>query len=142
MDNNPESCLPRKPEEPKEPKEKTLEAISRSTVRPSASTHSQSGCASKAQKVNRDSTPPVFPHVGEAAEDVGTPFRKTPASKRMASHSGLIEREDKVYAPDMETQIKAEARGVTRKFHGTHSVQYIFATSKLQMINWDLPLIP
>jgi hypothetical protein len=27
----------------------------------------------------------------------------------------LIEREDKIYAADMETQIAAEARGVTRK---------------------------
>jgi hypothetical protein len=33
----------------------------------------------------------------------------------MANHSNLIDQEHKVYARDMEAQIAAEARGVTRK---------------------------
>jgi hypothetical protein len=44
----------------------------------------------------------------------------------MASHTGLTEKGTIVYAPDMEAQITAEARGVTRKnipwdtFHSTY----------------------
>jgi hypothetical protein len=60
--------------------------------------------------------PPTPPCVGESAEDVvAAPLTRTPATKRMASHSSLIERERIVCATDMETQIAAEARGVTRK---------------------------
>jgi hypothetical protein len=52
--------------------------------------------------------------VDKAAEDVNTQFNKTPATKRQASHSGLIEHET-IYASDMQKQIAAEARGVSRK---------------------------
>jgi hypothetical protein len=52
--------------------------------------------------------------VDKGAEDVSTPFHKTPATKRQASHASLIEHET-IYASDMQKQIAAEARGVSRK---------------------------
>jgi hypothetical protein len=54
-------------------------------------------------------------HVQEGAENVKPSFHRTPAAKRMASHTGLTEKGTIVYASDMEKQIAAEARGVTGK---------------------------
>jgi hypothetical protein len=53
-------------------------------------------------------------HVDKGAKDVGTQFHKTPGTKRSASHASLIEYET-IYASDMQKQIAAEARGVSRK---------------------------
>jgi hypothetical protein len=53
--------------------------------------------------------------VEEDAENVKPSFHRTPATKRMASHSGLIEQGTTIYASNMQDQIAAEARGVTRK---------------------------
>ena len=50
----------------------------------------------------------------KSAEDVGTQFHKTTDTKRQASHNGLIEHET-IYDSDMQKQIAAEARGVSRK---------------------------
>jgi len=83
-----------------------------SAKRRSASTHGQSGRAPKTPKLTSYSTPPP---TYEEAEDVNALLNKTPATKRMHPHSGLIEQEDRVYASGMEIQIAAEARGVTRK---------------------------
>src|SRR5436305_6963031 len=99
---------------PRKAKEKCREAIS-SIVNPgakrrSASTHERSGRPQKVRKPNPHSTPPSL-HADENTEDVGAPFHRTPATKRMSSHSGLIEHESIIYATD-ETQIAAEARGV------------------------------
>jgi hypothetical protein len=78
------------------------------TKKRSASTHELSDRAQKTHK----SIP--SPHV-EGAENVEPSFHRTPATKRMASHSSLIGKETIIYAPDMEAQITAEAREVTRK---------------------------
>src|SRR5256714_12920203 len=51
--------------------------------------------------------------VDKGAEDVGTQLHRTPSTKRMASHNSLVEQGTTIYAPDMEAQIAAEARGVT-----------------------------
>ncbi|OCK92716.1 uncharacterized protein K441DRAFT_678858 [Cenococcum geophilum 1.58] len=88
-----------------------------STTPPSAkrrgvSTHGQSGRAPKTPKLASYNTPPPS---NEGAEDVSALLNKTPATKRMHSHSGMIEREHIIYATDTETQIAAEARGVMRK---------------------------
>ena len=88
------------------------------TKRRNASTDRDSGHTRKARKLSPDDRfPPTPPCLGESAEDVvaAPPLYRTPATKRMASHSSLIESERIVYATDMETQIAAEARGVTRK---------------------------
>jgi len=97
------------------------------TKKRSAPTYEHSGRAQKVRKkthVDQDaenispllpSTPSSTPsrHVDEDAEN--TSLLITPGTKRMASHAGLIEKGTVVYTQDMETQIAAEARGVTRK---------------------------
>ena len=111
----------------------------RAGKRPRAS-NEQSGSAKKARKLNTEIT---TAHVDESAEDVGVsthrspgrkqkahkltpesttphvddaPFKNTPATRRAAHHSSLVWQENKIiYAKDMELQIAAEARGVTRK---------------------------
>ena len=90
------------------------------TKRRSASTHKHSGRAKKARKTTPSApSAPSAPSVPSArvdkdAEDVGTQFHKTPGTIRRASHSNLIEYET-IYASDMQKQIAAEARGVSRK---------------------------
>jgi hypothetical protein len=76
--------------------------------------------------------------VKEDATNVELSVNKTPAIKRVASHTGLTETGTIIYAQDMETQIAAEARGVTRKnipwdtFHSTYLCDFsIKAQSKL-----------
>ena len=97
-------------------KDKVISIVNSGTKRRSTSTHRRSGRAQKAHKLDPDTTtPPAPPHLDEGTEDVGAPFHRTPATKRMASHAGLIEQGNIIYAQDMETQIAAEARGVTRK---------------------------
>jgi hypothetical protein len=51
----------------------------------------------------------------DGAENVIPLFLTTPSSKRMAAYASLRERESIILAADMESQIQAEARGVTRK---------------------------
>ena len=130
----------------REVKGKAIKAIgsivNAGTKRRSASTHGRSGRAQKAPKLSHYKTsldvdedaenvsaPPPrtpSPHVNEGAEDVSMSLHRTPSTKRRASHASLVERENKIYATDMETQIAAEARGVTRKnipwdkFHSTY----------------------
>ena len=64
-------------------------------------------------------------------------FHRTPSTKRMASHNGLMEQGTTIYAPDMEAQIAAEVRGVTRKnipwntFRSTYLCDFNVAQSKL-----------
>ena len=97
-------------------KDKVISIVNSGTKRRSTSTHRRSGRAQKAHKLDPDTTtPPAPPHLDEGTEDVGAPFHRTPATKRMASHNGLMEQGTTIYAPDMEAQIAAEARGVTRK---------------------------
>jgi hypothetical protein len=69
--------------------------------------------ARKARKRRADHTPPPGPSQG--AEDTDASYKKTPSTKRMPNHSGLIESDGVVYVGDIEQQILAEARGVTRK---------------------------
>src|SRR5437016_3928088 len=108
-------------------KDKVISIVNPRAKRRSTSPHRRSGRVQKARKLSPDATPPPAPpHLDEGAEDVSAPFHRTPATKRMVSHSGLIKRENIIYATDMETQIAAEARGVTRKnipldtFHSTY----------------------
>ena len=54
-------------------------------------------------------------NAGEGAEDIGAIFKIISATKRSAYHSGLIEKESKIIAFNMELKIAAEARGVTGK---------------------------
>src|SRR5277367_6579529 len=85
-----------------------------------ASTHEPSDRPQKARKRTASA------RVDKGAEDVGTQLHRTPSTKRMASHNSLVEQGTTIYAPDMEAQIAAEARGVTRKnipwdtFHSTY----------------------
>jgi hypothetical protein len=89
--------------QPRKAKKKAIEALGTSGfVKPgnrkrSALTPEPSGRAKKAHKTTSSQ------HVQE-----------TPSTKRMAYHNGLTESVI-IYAPDMEAQITAEARGVTRK---------------------------
>jgi hypothetical protein len=86
----------------------------------SASSHEYSGRAKKAYKTtpSAPSAPSALSapsaRVDKGAEDVSTPFHKTPATNRQASHTSLIEHET-TYASDMQKQIVAEAREVSRK---------------------------
>jgi hypothetical protein len=68
--------------------------------------------AQKARKRRADQTPPPPP---QGAEDTDAPHKKTPSTKRMPNHSSLIDSDGVVYVGDIEQQILAEARGVTRK---------------------------
>src|SRR5947209_20142140 len=77
----------------------------------SASTHERSGSEKKARKTI---SPAPSTRVDKDAEDVGTQFHKTPGTIRKASDSNLSERES-ILASDMENQIAAEARRVSRK---------------------------
>ena len=91
-------------------KEKALEAIdTSSTKKRSASTHGRAGRPQKAHK----RTPSA--RVDKGAEDVSTQLHRTPATSHTASHNNSIEHETITYASDMENQIAAEAREVTRK---------------------------
>jgi hypothetical protein len=101
MDDKPKQPSPR------QAKRKAIEALDTSSIvnpstkKRSASTHD------RAQKTRMRTS---SPHVEEGAENVKPSFYRTPATKRMASYTGLTEKETTiVYAPDME------ARGVTRK---------------------------
>jgi hypothetical protein len=90
---------------------------STSNVRPGtkkrdAPTHERSGPAQKTSKKTRLETPP--PHANEGAKNVEPSLHRTPKANRMVNHASLIEGKV-VHAPDMETRIAAEARGVTRK---------------------------
>jgi hypothetical protein len=96
-------------------KEEPIEAIDTGSVvnprtkKRSASTYERSGRAKKARKRV------LSPHGDEGAESVSPSFRTTPTTKRMASHSSPGEQETIEYALNMETQVVADARGVTRK---------------------------
>jgi hypothetical protein len=98
----------------------TSSIVNTSTKKRSASTHEPSDRAQKAPK------PTPSARVDKGAEDVGTQFHRTPAVKRMSSHGSLIEQGGTIYASNMEDQIAAEARAVTRKnipwdtFHSTY----------------------
>jgi hypothetical protein len=100
---------------PRQAKMKAIEALDASSIvnpgtqKRSVSTYESFDSPQKSPKT----TPSA--RVDKGAEDVSTQFHRTPATKRLASHSGLIEKETIIYAPDMEAQIAAEARGVTRK---------------------------
>ena len=63
----------------------------------------------KARKRRADRTPPPGP------QDPNAPFKKTPSKPRTPNHFSLIESDGVVYVGDIEQQILAEARGVTRK---------------------------
>jgi hypothetical protein len=100
---------------PRQAKKKAIEALDTSSIvnpgtkKRSASVHEPSDRAQKTRK--RISSQ----RVDEGAENVSPSLLRTPATKRMASYAGLREQETIVYATDMESQIAAEARGVTRK---------------------------
>ena len=81
--------------------------VKHGTKRSSASTHVPSGPAKKA-RTTRTTTPPVNANINPT-------LRRTPNTKRSATHASLIEQGPIIYASEMETQIVAEARGVTRK---------------------------
>jgi hypothetical protein len=94
----------------KNAKEKAIERkAKRKAKKRTASTHEPSDRPRKVHK----KTP--SPHVEEGAEIVKPSFHKTPTTKRTASHSGLIKQGTTIYASNMEDQIAAEARRVTRK---------------------------
>jgi hypothetical protein len=76
------------------------------TKRPTESTHAQSG---HPPKTLRPSTPP-----DKGTKDIDT-YIPTPAVIRTPSHANLTEHGKNIYAKDLEAQITAEARGVTRK---------------------------
>ena|SRR2546423_8796252 len=82
------------------------------TKKRNAPTHERSGLAQKTSKKTRLETPP--PHADEGAENVEPSLHRTLNINRMVNHANLI-KEKVVHAPDMETRIAAEARGVTRK---------------------------
>jgi hypothetical protein len=116
-----------KPSRPsREAKRKAVEALDTSSVvnpgtkRRNASTHKHPGRAKKARKTTPSSASvPSVPsapstRVDKSAEDVDTQFHKTPGTKRQPSLCNLIEHET-IYASDMQKQIAAEARGVSRK---------------------------
>jgi hypothetical protein len=85
--------------------------INPGTKRRSVSPHASSG---HVHKLGLNTSPPrTLSPTDKGAED-GT-FYRTPDTKRTACHSSLVKRDDIVYAQDVETQIVAEARGVTRK---------------------------
>jgi hypothetical protein len=94
-------------------KEEAIEKLNSSSIvnpgtkKRTASTHEPSERPEKARKRTASA------RVDKGTEDVGTQLHRTPATKRMASHTG--EQGTTIYAPDMEAQIAAEARGVTRK---------------------------
>lgn len=73
------------------------------------STQAESG---RPSKVPRYSTPP--PPADRGTEDVGASIQ-TPAVKRISYYASLTQHGQTIYANDMEAQIAAEARGVTRK---------------------------
>jgi hypothetical protein len=110
----------------REAKKKAVEALDTSSVvnpgtkKRSASTHKQPGLAKKARKTTPSAASvPSVPsapstRVDKGAEDVDTQFHKTPGTKRQSSLCNLIEHEV-IYASDMQKQIAAEARGVSRK---------------------------
>ena len=109
MDDQPNQPSPRQAEM------KAIEALDASSIvnpgtkKRSASTPEPSNSPQKSPKA----TPSA--RVDKGAEDVGTQFHRTPATKHMAVHSGLIEQGTTIYASNMDDQIAAEARGVTRK---------------------------
>jgi hypothetical protein len=71
------------------------------------------GPTQKARKRRAYHTPTPPPSQG--AKDTNAPNKTTPSMKRMPNHSGLIASDDVIYVGDIELQILAEARGVTRK---------------------------
>ena len=78
----------------------------------SASTYRQSGRALKTPKLASYRIPPPL---NGGAKDVSALLNKTPATKRIFSHSGIKEQEYIIYVSEMEIRITAEARGVLRK---------------------------
>src|SRR5438132_1026845 len=96
-----------------------------STKKRSAATHGGTGHEKKARKTapsapsassslsapSAASTPP--PRTDKGTEDVSTQFHKTPAARRQASYTGLMEHEI-ISASEMQNQIAPEARGGTR----------------------------
>ena len=76
------------------------------TKRQSAPTDGHSGRAQKTRKLDPYRTP--SPPIGEGANQI------KPVTKRSASHSSLLKSQIS-YRVDMDRQISAEARGVTRK---------------------------
>ncbi len=92
------------------------ERVHRVMKRQNASTENSSHTW-KACKLSPDNTlPPIPLCVGESAKDIVVELLyRMPATKRIASHSSLIESEYIVYAIDIETQIAAEAHRVIRK---------------------------
>jgi hypothetical protein len=122
----------------KKAKEEAIEKLDSSSIvnpgtkKRTASTHEPSDRPQKTRKRTASA------RVDKGAEDVGTQLDRTSATKRTASHSGLMEQGPTIYAPDMEAQIAAEARGVTRKnipwdtFHSTYLCDFsVEAQSKL-----------
>src|SRR2546423_1114444 len=109
----------------KKAKEEAVEKLDSSNIvntgtkKRTASTHEPSDRPQKARKRTASA------RVDKGAEDVGTQLHRTPSTKRMASHNSLVEQGTTIYAPDMEAQIAAEARGVTKNipwdtFHSTY----------------------
>ena len=77
--------------------------------RPLESTQAESG---RRSKVPRYRTP--SPQADRGTEDVGASIQ-TPAVKRISYYASLTQHGQTIYADNMEAQIAAEARGVTRK---------------------------
>jgi hypothetical protein len=96
-------------EEAIEKLDSTSSIVNPGTKKRTASTHEPSDRPQKARKRTASA------RVDKGAEGVGTQFDRTLATKRMASHSDLMEQGTTIYAPDMETQIAGEACRVMRK---------------------------
>ncbi|KIX02803.1 uncharacterized protein Z518_08746 [Rhinocladiella mackenziei CBS 650.93] len=86
----------------------TGNVVNSGTKRRRASAHEPSSTAKKARK--RKPLPR-----GKDAENVSPSFYRTPSSQRMVSHASVVNQGSVAYATDVEAQIAAEARGVTRK---------------------------
>jgi hypothetical protein len=127
MDNKPEQRPARQAKKDAIKALNTSSTVNPGTKKRSAATHESSGRA-KARKTKARKTKPLVPsassassafspHVEEGVENVDPSLKRTPTTKRIVSHAGLTKTETgpTIYAPDMEAQIAAEARGVTRK---------------------------
>src|SRR5271155_1025233 len=71
--------------------------------------------ASTHEGSDRSPTTRKSPSVDEDSDHARSFLLITPATKRMGHHAGLIGKESIIYAQDMEIQLMAEARGVSRK---------------------------
>jgi hypothetical protein len=131
MDNNPELCPRMKAQEKAIKLINIGNIVNPGTKKRKALTYGRSDRAKKPRKWT------ASPQVDEGAQNDRPLFQKTPTTKRMPSHSSMIKQETIAYAPDMETQIVAEARGVTRKsipcdtFRSLYLGDFVKAQSKL-----------